>query len=187
MCAPIFPSKEPRKLPGPVLHFGTEMGAREQEVSGMHALRTSSVATARHILIVEDDPDLQWRLARSLTVRGHRVVGSSSGEGALALARSWHVDIALVAYRLSGLDGPEVIRALREHAPSVHGILMAREVDSELYARAASCGAMAAMVKPVATVQLFETLEALERLRTPRAATPATGVPSLDLVAQRAV
>ncbi len=34
----------------------------------------------RGVLLVEDDPDMQWRLARMLTVHGARVVGASSGE-----------------------------------------------------------------------------------------------------------
>ena len=48
------------------------------------------------VLVVESDPDLQWNLARMLTVQGNRVVGTSSGDGAVALITEWPVDLILV-------------------------------------------------------------------------------------------
>jgi len=49
------------------------------------AARTIAESRPRHrnVLLVESDPDLQWSLARMLTIDGNRVMGTSAGEGAL--------------------------------------------------------------------------------------------------------
>lgn len=78
----------------------------------------------RDVLLVESDPDLQWRLARMLTVDGNRVVGTSSGDGALAVVGEWRADLALVASHLPGMAGLEVARRLRALNPDLVVILM---------------------------------------------------------------
>ena len=50
--------------------------------------RDGKLARDSGVLVVEDDPDTQWRLARMLTVHGARVVGTSSGEAAIAISRA---------------------------------------------------------------------------------------------------
>lgn len=101
------------------------------------------------VLVIENDPDLQWRLARTLTVQGNRVVGTASGDGALALLANWQVDLVLVAEDLPGADGLEVARRIRERSPGVRVILMTSEdhgPDIEVAARLA--GAAACLAKP---------------------------------------
>jgi DNA-binding response OmpR family regulator len=81
----------------------------------------------RGVLLIEADPDLQWSLARMLTVDGNRVVGTSSGEGALTVIEQWDADLALVASKLPGMSGIEVARQLREWNPDLLVILMDEE------------------------------------------------------------
>lgn len=81
----------------------------------------------RGILVVESDPDLQWRLARMLTVEGNRVVGTSSADGALALIDSWRAGLILVAERLDGMDGFELADRLRVCCPAVPVIMMTEQ------------------------------------------------------------
>ena len=71
------------------------------------AARTIAENRPRHrgVLLVESDPDLQWSLARMLTVEGNRVVGTSTGEGALTVIEQWDADLALVASNLPGTSG----------------------------------------------------------------------------------
>lgn len=78
----------------------------------------------RSVLVVESDPDLQWHLARMLTVDGNRVVGTSSGDGALTVVGEWQADLAIVAAHLPGMSGLEVAKRLREQLPNVIVILM---------------------------------------------------------------
>jgi CheY-like chemotaxis protein len=114
----------------------------------------------RGVLLVENDPDLQWRLARMLTVDGNRVVGTSSSDGALALMAQWPVDVVLVAEDLPGMDGIELAKHIRRDHPEVPIVLMAEEgPDVELAARMA--GATAWLVKPFRVEELQRTLSQL--------------------------
>lgn len=90
------------------------------------AVRTLGENRPRHrnVLLVESDPDLQWGLARMLTVNGNRVVGTSSGEGALAVIEQWRPDVALVSSCLPHMGGVEIARRLRAENPDLLVILM---------------------------------------------------------------
>ena len=59
-----------------------------------------------------------------LTVDGNRVVGTSSGDGALTVIQEWQAELALVATNLPGMSGLEVARRLRERNPELVVILM---------------------------------------------------------------
>lgn len=110
------------------------------------------------VLVVEDDPDLQWRLARMLTVQGSRVVGTSSGDGALALVAQWPVDLVLVDQDLPGMSGLEVARRLRETHPDIPVVLMIRDDRPEVQEAAREAGAVACLVKPFEVDALFDLL-----------------------------
>jgi DNA-binding response OmpR family regulator len=121
-------------------------------------------------LVVEDDPDLQWRLARMLTIRGSRVVGTSTGNGALALISQWPVDLVLVDDGLPEMSGLEVIRSIHEKDPSVPLVLMAAEVTPELRIAARAAGASTCVEKPFTSEQLSDLLAMLaeqDRLAEP--------------------
>ena len=138
-----------------------------------------STKRLRGVLLVENDPDLQWRLARMLTVDGNRVVGTSSSDGALALMAQWPVDVVLVAEDLPGMDGIELAKHIRRDHAEVPIVLMAEEgPDVELAARMA--GATAWLVKPFRIEDLQRTLAQLRGPsveRNPRILDMATSSP----------
>lgn len=98
------------------------------------AARTIAENRPRHrgVLLVESDPDLQWSLARMLTVEGNRVVGTSTGEGALTVIEQWDADLALVASNLPGTNGVEVARQLRDLNPDLVVILMGEDAPERI-------------------------------------------------------
>jgi len=113
------------------------------------------------ILVIEDDPDLQWHLARMLTVQGHRVVGTSSGDGALALVSQWRVDLILVDEELPGMNGLEVATRLREEHPQIPVVLMTCEATEELHIAARVAGVVETLVKPFRSEAITELVHRL--------------------------
>lgn len=122
------------------------------------AARTIAESRPRHrdVLLVESDPDLQWSLARMLTVDGNRVVGTSSEDGALAAIEQWNAEVALVASSLPGTSGIDVARRLRERNPDLLVILMGEETPEPI-AKESSTDVSAYLAKPFR----FEALRAL--------------------------
>ncbi len=68
------------------------------------------------ILAVEDEEDLLELVTFNLQKSGYGVIGTTSGEEALRLARSATPDLVLLDLMLPGLDGLDVCRILKHDA-----------------------------------------------------------------------
>lgn len=126
------------------------------------AVATIPPTRSRGVLIVEDDPDLQWKLARMLTVRGNRVVGTSSAEGALELIRQWPVDLVLIDDGLPGMSGMELARIIQEHHPDTPVVLMTSE-ESRGRLAATLAGVVAVVAKPFRLETLVDLLRSFPK------------------------
>lgn len=100
------------------------------------------------ILVLESDPDLQWRLARMLTVQGHRVVAAGTADGARALLAEWGCDLVLVAEHLHGADGMSVAEDLRRRFPDIPVVLMTKRTGDSVRAAATRRGISATIARP---------------------------------------
>ncbi|HJL15293.1 MAG TPA: response regulator [Sandaracinaceae bacterium LLY-WYZ-13_1] len=127
------------------------------------AVATIPPTRTRGVLVVEDDPDLQWRLARMLTLRGNRVVGTSSAEAALELMRQWPVDLVLVDDGLPGMSGMELARTIRDAHPETAVVLMTTEENQQARIAAKLAGAVAVVAKPFRVETLVELLRSFPK------------------------
>jgi len=65
----------------------------------------------RAVLIVDPRPDHQARLARLMAVHGHRAIGTSTLDGALAFLKAFPADLVLLAEEAAG---PVPLRAVAD-------------------------------------------------------------------------
>tara|TARA_Y100000589_G_scaffold313878_1_gene335732 strand:+ start:391 stop:1131 length:741 start_codon:yes stop_codon:yes gene_type:complete len=83
-------------------------------------MSSKSITTASgnkpHVLVVEDEQDLQDLLRYNLTREGMDVICADSGERALELARQKLPDLILLDLMLPGVDGLNVCRTLKNEA-----------------------------------------------------------------------
>jgi signal transduction histidine kinase len=70
----------------------------------------------RRVLVVDDNPDAAEGLARLLAQVGHEVKLAYDGPGALAAARTFPFDVAVLDLGLPAMDGYELAARLREEA-----------------------------------------------------------------------
>ncbi len=140
--------------------------ARARKLENAARTIAESRPRGRSVLLVESDPDLQWSLARMLSVDGNRVVGTSSGEGALTVIEQWDADLALVASSLPGTSGEEVARQLRARNPDVLVILMAEEPPGPI-AKERSTDVSAYLAKPFRFEALRALIESLQLTPAP--------------------
>lgn len=73
-----------------------------------------SIRTPLRVLVAEDDEPNAWLLRRLLQKWGHSLQLVDDGRDALRHARSGSFDLVLLDLHMPGLDGLEVVRALRE-------------------------------------------------------------------------
>ena len=92
-------------------------------------------APQTRILIVDDDDLFRESLGLNLAEEGFEVVDFSGGEGALDYLLSGQAaDAVLLDWRMPGLDGPAVLRRLREadnHVPVIFLTMLSDEVYEE--------------------------------------------------------
>jgi DNA-binding NtrC family response regulator len=125
---------------------------------------------ARRILLVDDDTAVLNSLAEALGDVGLEVTTAESGEAALGKLAEIAPDLVLSDIRMPGLDGIQLLKVVRERAPSVDVILMTAYDDMPTVVRAMREGAFDFLVKPINLHELEEVLRKALRDRRAREA-----------------
>lgn len=116
-----------------------------------------------HILVIEDDSELQRFIAKGLKESGHVVDVSGDGKDGLFLATTGDYDALVIDRMLPGIDGLTIVRTLRgaENQTPVLILSALGEVDDRVNGLRA--GGDDYLVKPFAFTELLARLEALLR------------------------
>lgn len=141
----------------------------------------------RHILLVEDEPDVASFVQQGLEEEGYEVSWAETGRRGLEYVQQVGIDLVLLDIRLPDLSGLQVCEQLRLHRPDLP-ILMLTALDAvEDRVRGLRAGADDYLPKPFAFDELIARIEALLRRveRTDRAEPLEDGPLVLDPVARR--
>jgi DNA-binding response OmpR family regulator len=116
------------------------------------------------ILLIEDDAMTRKFLRVQLETAGYTVDEAADGAMGIAQFCARLPDLVLVDIFMPGLDGLEVIQAVRERAPSLPVVAMsaggAMGARDTLYL-AKEMGADVVLVKPTAIVNILEVMRRL--------------------------
>ena len=120
----------------------------------------SAVASALHILLVEDNLDAAESMTLLLRAKGHDVTVVHDGHDALATARGMSPDVILLDIGLPGMDGFQLAAALRAMPETSRSHLIAvsgygQEKDR---VRSAQAGFDLHLVKPVDPDRLVQAI-----------------------------
>jgi serine phosphatase RsbU (regulator of sigma subunit) len=141
-----------------------------------------------HILVVDDEPGVQ-HAARRILSRRYAVSGASSGAEALALLAQEPQDLAIVDVRMPGMNGFELLKAIKQAHPDTEVIIMTGSISNpeEKLVEALRERAFYFINKPFEKAVL-ETLvdRCLERQRLEREKRAWTEALELDLEQARA-
>jgi DNA-binding NtrC family response regulator len=78
----------------------------------------------KHILLIDDEPDIRDLLARFLVSRGYRVTPAALASEAQEIVRRDPPDLIISDLQLEDEDGLEMIANLKKALPDVHVILL---------------------------------------------------------------
>ncbi|HLV00025.1 MAG TPA: response regulator [Acidobacteriota bacterium] len=104
--------------------------------------------TRRNVLVIDDEEAVRTVLKRALEREEFRVETVASGEEALAKLQDGGPDIIILDLKMPGMDGPEVLRHIREQKEDVPVIILTAYPESTLMERAMQYGPITLLSKP---------------------------------------
>lgn len=118
-----------------------------------------------HILLVEDDKQLQRQLVAQLSQFGHEVETADDGPAALSIVGQQAFDIIILDWMLPNIDGITVLRQLREAGMNLPILMLTALGQVFDKVEGFNAGADDYVVKPVDPLELNARLLALLRAR----------------------
>ena len=115
------------------------------------------------VLVAEDDPGLRQVLVLGLKDYGYQVDAAERGDDAIDLFKFYDYDVAIVDWRMPGVEGIDVVAWARKHGkPTAILMLTARDAPPDRI-RGLDAGADDYLVKPFDFGELLARIRALQR------------------------
>ena len=118
-----------------------------------------AVATSQRILIVDDDRSSCEILAKILALRGYEVDVAYDGYRALDLIQQQDYGLALIDFRMPGMDGVQLYRKIRKLRPSLTGVFVTGFPTIDTVYPAIAVGVERVIAKPIGSSELFSVIE----------------------------
>ena len=118
--------------------------------------------SGRHILVVDDDPDIRGLVRELLDRRGFAVSEASGGQQALRTFYAERPDLVVLDVTMPGLDGWKTLERIRELSDVPVVMLTAKAAEMEK-TRGLRAGADDYVTKPFGRQELLARIEALLR------------------------
>lgn len=116
------------------------------------------------VLVVDDEEDVRYVARMSLGRVGNMtVIEASSGEEAIARARSERPDLILLDMMMPGMNGANTLAALREdeETRAIPVVFLTARASAEEIARLKQLGARGVVLKPFDPMTLASDITAL--------------------------
>jgi DNA-binding NtrC family response regulator len=120
------------------------------------------------ILVVEDGRSQRELLRDFLRDEGNRVSEAEDGTIALEKVKTGYFDLLLVDYKMPGMDGIQLIEAVKALNPEIDIIMMTAYGTIEAAVRAMKAGAADYITKPVDLEELLIQIELISERQTLR-------------------
>ncbi len=116
----------------------------------------------KRILVVDDEDNVRNVICRSLKRVGYDVLGVSSGPEALHHNSKEHFDLLILDVRMPGMNGFEVLRAVKGEHPEILAIMLTGVADNELLEEESKAeGASALITKPCSLEELTNIVKSV--------------------------
>ena len=106
-------------------------------------------ATAKTILIVDDDENVRESIIHELSKEGYNAIPAADEAGALDHLHEKRIDLLITALKVPTIDGIKLLGIAKERNPDVDVIMMANATNVEMAVEAIKAGAHDLQTKPI--------------------------------------
>jgi len=118
---------------------------------------------AKHVLVIEDEPQMRAMLVDNLEFEGYRVTAVASGEEALQAVSTRQFALLLVDVMLPGISGFDVCQQLRARGQHVPIVVLTARADEKDRVHGLDLGADDYVSKPFSVKELLARVRAQVR------------------------
>ena len=111
------------------------------------------------LLLVDDEIDFLQTIAERLTLKDFDVIVASNGREAIAAAENDLFDVAVVDFKMPGMDGTQVLRVLKERHKYLEIIMLTGHATNDSAIECTKLGAFKYLEKPYAFEKLVEVIK----------------------------
>jgi two-component system response regulator AtoC len=115
------------------------------------------------VLVVDDEPNICAVFADALVRHDYVVTTCTTGEEAIQAAEAESFDAVFIDVMMPGLNGLQVLRALRSRLPEATFIMITGYPDSRLVDGSLASGAFLCLSKPVSLEDVVELLRGISQ------------------------
>jgi two-component system response regulator HydG len=123
----------------------------------------------KHVLLIDDDPDIRLLLERFLKKNGYRTSTAGRGDKALALLAKDPADLVLCDHRLPDTDSLDLVVRMREQCPGMPVIIITGYSDVRVAVELMRRGALDYVVKPLYPDDILQRVKEALAQRTAQA------------------
>ena len=109
-----------------------------------------------HILVVDDESEIREMLYRHFRYQGYEVETAAEGNEALEKLSSAKIDIVISDIMMPGMDGIDLLKAIRDQYPMIHTIMITGYVTLENALACMRRGADTLLFKPLVDLTLLD-------------------------------
>ena len=111
------------------------------------------------LLMVDDEVKFLESISKRLALKGIDVIATSNGEDAIAAAENDLFDVAVVDFQMPGMDGEQVLKALKERHQYLEIIMLTGHATVDSAVECTKLGAFKYLEKPYAFEKLVEVIK----------------------------
>lgn len=111
------------------------------------------------VLLVDDEVEFASALSERLRLRNYDAKAVYHAEDALPAVRKDKPEVVLLDLRMPGIDGIEVLKAIKEFDSTIEVIILSGQGDKESAAKGIRAGAFDYVMKPVDIGEVTSKIE----------------------------
>ena len=111
------------------------------------------------LLLVDDEIDFLQTIAERLTLKDFDVIVASNGREAIAAAENDLFDVAVVDFKMPGMDGTQVLKVLKDRHKYLEIIMLTGHATIDSAVESTKLGAFKYLEKPYNFEKLVEVIK----------------------------